>query len=186
VVVATLLTAGIPVVGSQIAQSLLTPRVRFPKVAPGEFLRLALDIQALEQKGLTPVLSVDPFTQATVLSTADQSPVLFNLLGESFARESLRGTPAESSAIFRAREELIESRRQFPVFPGSVGEETTPRDVVTQALTTTTAKVVAPGVVDRKTSSLVRSRRLGGPCAGLNTGFSRVNCARGGDRERPQ
>ncbi len=179
-VVATLLTAGIPVVLGATAQNLLTPRERFPKVPPGQILKLALDIQALQEKRLTPVLSIDPFTGATVLSTSDQSSILFDLLGERFAREELRGTPAESAAIFRAREELIESRRQFPVFPGSVGEETTPRDVVNQALSTTTAKVVAPGVVDRKTGSLARTRRLGGPCAGLNTGFSRINCERGG------
>lgn len=179
-VVGAIVAAGIPIVLGAVGQSLLTPRERFPKVAPGEILRLALDIQALQEKRLTPVLSIDPFTGATVLSTSDQSPVLFNLLGERFAREALRGTLAESAAIFRAREELIESRRQFPVFPGSVGEETTPRDVVNQALSTSTAKVVAPGVVERKTSSLTARRRLGGPCAGLNTGFSRLNCARGG------
>lgn len=179
-VVGAIVTAGATAIGSQIAQNLLTPRVRFPKVTPGEILRLALDIQALQEKRLTPVLSIDPFTGGTVLSTADQSSVLFDLLGESFARESLRGTPEESAEIFRAREELIESRRQFPVFPGEIGEAPTTRDVVTQALSTTTAKVVAPGVVDRKTSSLATSRRLGGPCAGANTGFSRLNCARGG------
>ncbi len=179
-VVGVILTAAIPAVASVIVQNLLTKRERSPTLPPGDILRTALGIQALEQKGLDPVLSINPFTGGFVLSTADQSPILFELLGESFARESLRGTPEESAAIFSARQELIESRRQFPVFPGSVGEETTARDVVTQALSTTTAKVVAPGVVDRKTSSLARSRRLGGPCAGANTGFSRLNCARGG------
>jgi len=180
VVVGAILTAAIPAVGSVIVQTLLTPRERFPKVQPGDILRQALDIVAIQEKGLTPVLSVDPFTGDSVLSTADQAPILFQLLGERFAREAFRSTPEENAAIFRAREELIERRRQFPVFPGSIGEQPTARDVVTQALSTTTAKVVAPGVVDRKTSSLARPRRLGGPCAGLNTGFSRLNCARGG------
>jgi len=180
VVVGAILTAAIPAVGSVIVQNLLTRRERFPLVAPGDILRRALDIVAIQEKGLTPVVSIDPFTGASVLSTADQAPVLFEILGESFAREFLRGTPEESAAIFRAREELIESRRQFPVFPGEIGEAPTARDAVTQALSTTTAKVVAPGVVDRKTSSLARSRRLGGPCAAANTGFSRLNCARGG------
>lgn len=179
-VVPAILGAAIPAVGSVIVQNLLTRRERFPKVAPGDILRRALDIVAIQEKGLTPVVSIDPFTGASVLSTADQAPVLFDILGESFAREFLRGTPEESAAIFRAREELIERRRQFPVFPGSVGEQPTTRDVVNQALSTTTAKVMGPGVVDRKTSSLSPRRRLGGPCAGLNTGFSRLNCARGG------
>jgi len=180
VVVAVVLTAAIPVVGGAVVQNLLTPRVRFPKIAPGDILRLALDIQAIEAQGNTPVVSIDPFTGGAVLSTANQASSLFDLLGERFARESLRSTPEDSAAIFEAREALIESRRQFPVFPGPIEEQTTTRETVTQALATTTAKVVAPGVVERKTSGLATSRRLGGPCAAANTGFSRLTCARGG------
>jgi len=180
VVVGAIVTTGIPIVLGSIAQNLLTPRIRSPKIAPGDILRLALDIQAIEAQGNTPVVSIDPFTGGAVLSTANQASSLFDLLGERFARESLRSTPEESAAIFAAREELIESRRQFPVFPGPIEEQTTARETVTQALATTTAKVVAPGVVERKTSGLATSRRLGGPCAAANTGFSRLNCARGG------
>lgn len=179
-VVATLVATGIPIVASAIVQNLATPRQRFPKVQPGDILRLALDIQAIAAQGNTPVVSIDPFTGNTVLSTANQAGSLFDLLGERFAREALRGTEEEGAAVFAAREALIESRRQFPVFPEPITEQPTPRDVITQALATTTAKVVAPGVVERKTSSLATSRRLGGPCAAANTGFSRLNCARGG------
>jgi len=180
VVVGVILTAAIPAVATATLQTLLTPRQRFPKITPGDFVRRGLDIVALQERGLTPVITIDPFTGSSVLSTADQAPILVTLLGERFAREAFRGTPEESEAIFRAREELIERRRQFPVFPGEIGEAPTVRDVVNEALSTTTAKVVAPGVVERKTSSLIASRRLGGPCAAANTGFSRLNCARGG------
>jgi hypothetical protein len=150
---------------------------RSPKIAPGEFLRLALDIQALSERGLTPVINVDPFTGGTVLSTSDQSGLLFDLLGTRFATAALAGTPADSASLLRAREEFIQSRREGtpPVDP-----QPTVRDQVVAALSTSTAKLVAPGIVAKKTSSLAASRRLGGPCAGANTGFSRLNCARGG------
>jgi len=148
-----------------------------PKIKPGEFLKLALEIQALSERGLTPILSVDPFTGGTVLSTTDQSASLFNLLGERFASQALAGTPEESAAGFALREAFIQTA---PGFPNPVPEQTTVRDQVVAALSTTTAKVIAPGIVDKKSSSLVSTSRLGGPCAGANTGFSRLNCARGG------
>jgi len=147
------------------------------KRKPGEFLKLALDIQALSERGLTPILDVDPFTGGLVLSTTDQSDSLFNILGERFAKQALAGTAEESAAGFALREAFIQSA---PGFPTPVPEELTVRDQVTAALTTTTAKVVAPGIVAKKSSSLVRTSRLGGPCAAANTGFSRLNCARGG------
>lgn len=148
-----------------------------PKIRPGEFLRTALEIQALSEQGLTPVLSSDPFSQNLVLSTESQSAGLFNLLGERFARTALAGTPEESAALLRAREEFVESRRV-----GTPPEASAPtvRDQVVAALSTTTGKVVGPGVVAKKSSSLAVSRRLGGPCAAANTGFSRLTCARGG------
>jgi len=176
-VVGVILTAAIPAVATTIIQTLVTPKVRSPKVAPGDILRQALDIVAIQEQGNTPVLTIDPFTGDRVLSTADQAPILFDLLGERFARETLRGTPEESAAIFQEREAFIDSRRQLPVAAEPVN---TVRETVVQALSTTTAKNVSPGIVDRKTSSLARSRRLGGPCAAANTGFSRLNCARGG------
>lgn len=150
---------------------------RSPKIAPGEFLRTALEIQALSERGLVPVLSVDPFTGQQVLSTEDQLPDLFNLLGERFASAALAGTPEESAALLGAREEFIQSRRDGTP---PVASAPTVRDQVVAALSTSTAKLVAPGIVSKKSSSLARSRRLGGPCAGANTGFSRLNCARGG------
>jgi len=168
---------GLAPIGLQAGVAAEVGRVRSPKIKPGEFLRTALEIQALSEAGQTPVLQVDPFTGGQVLSTSDQSGVVFDILGSRFASAALAGTPEESGAIFRAREAFIESRRNGTAL---VPEGPTLRDQVIAALTTSTAKVVAPGVVERKTSSLVTPGRLGGPCAGANTGFSRLNCARGG------
>lgn len=151
--------------------------LKSPKIRPGEFLGLALQIQALSESGLSPVISADPFTGDTVLSTTDQLPGLFNLLGEKFAREALAPSPEEISSIGLAREQFIESA------PGaSVAVPTVPtvREEVVAALAPSTARLVAPGVVAKKTSGTAMSSRLGGPCAAANTGFSRLNCARGG------
>jgi len=177
-VVGAIIGALAPVVASSTIQAVQANRARQSgKRTPGEFLKLALDIQALSERGLTPILDVDPFTGGLVLSTTDQSASLFNLLGERFAKEALAGTPEESAAGFALREAFIQTA---PGFPTPVQEEPTVRDQVVAALSTTTAKVVAPGIVAKKSSSLVSTRRLGGPCAGANTGFSRLNCARGG------
>jgi len=153
---------------------------RSPKIAPGAILRLALDIQALSEAGRTPVVSTDPFTGDTVLSTAGQQDVLFDILGERFARETLRGTPEESAEIFRQREAFIESRRQFPVFPG--GPEAAVNQIranVVADLSRVSPTVIAPGVVSSARPAAM-SRRLAGPCAGITTGFERLKCARGG------
>ena len=131
-------------------------RDRFPGISPGDLLRAALQIQALSESGLVPVASTDPFTGDLVVSTQDQSPVLETLLGEKFAREALAGTPEEVEVVRTFRDEVIDR------------------------LATPTARMVAPGRVSRGSRDVVASSRLGGPCAGLNTGFSRINCERGG------
>jgi len=145
------------VLGLQARGGPLEPeRQRFPGLSPGDILRAALSIQALSEAGLVPVASTDPFTGDLVVSTQDQSPILETLLGEKFAREALAGTPEEIAGVRTFRDEVIGS------------------------LTTVTARVVAPGVVAKGSRDLVPSKRLGGPCAAANTGFSRLNCARGG------
>lgn len=151
--------------------------LKSPKIRPGEFLRLALNIQALSESGLSPVISTDPFTGDTVLSTTDQLPGLFNLLGEKFAREALAPSPEEISLIGQAREQFIASAPGAAV---AAPMAPTVREQVVAALAPSTAKVVAPGVVAKKISGMTTSSRLGGPCAAANTGFSRLNCARGG------
>jgi len=177
-VIGAIIAAAAPVVISTAIQAEQSRRANpSPKIKPGEFLRLALDIQALSERGLDPVLNVDPFTGGTVLSTTDQSLGLFDLLGTRFASAALAGTPEDSAAIFRAREEFI---NQAPFPPGVPPETQTVRAEVVDALTPVTGRVVAPGVVAKKSSGLAMSRRLGGPCAAANTGFSRLTCARGG------
>ena len=156
------------------------PQQRFPQISTGDILRTALATQALSERGLVPVVSTDPFTGNVVISTSDQSEGLFNLLGERFAREALASTPAESAAIFAEREAFIESRRLNPVFPAAIEAPVeTLREQVIAPLMRTSPSVIAPGVV-----SSVRpqptGRRLGEPCAGVTTGFQRLNCARGG------
>jgi len=184
-VVPTIVVGGIvqavgPAILGASATSLLTKRERFPGLAPGEILSAALQTQALSERGLVPRLSTDPFTGNLVISTEDQSAGLFNLLGERFAREALASTPAESAALFREREAFIESRRINPVFPGGVDPPVeTVRESVVLALTRESPKEIAPGVVSSARPN-VMTRRLGGPCAGVTTGFARLNCARGG------
>ncbi len=131
-------------------------RDRLPGIKPGDILRAALQIQSLSERGLVPVSSTDPFTGDLVVSTQDQSANLETLLGEKFAREELAPGAEEIQEIRSAR------------------------DAVVRALATPTARVVAPGVVARRTSDLARRRQIAGPCAAANTGFSRLNCARGG------
>ena len=158
------------------------PRSDLPKVKPGEILEIALATQALSETGRTLRLTTNPFTGELVTSAEDQDLRLFDLLGEKFAREALAATPAESQAIFDERQLLIESRRINPVFPTSAAAAppvTEVREQVVAALVRETPKVVAPGVVSSSSAGLM-SRRLGGPCAGVTTGFSRLNCARGG------
>lgn len=148
-----------------------------PKIKPGDILRTALAIEALTEQGLQPVLAADPFTMNTVLFTENQSNVVFDILGTRFASQALAGTPAESAALFAAREDFIQSA---PGFPATAPVAPTVREQVVQALAPVTAKVIAPGVVAKKTSGMAVSSRLGGPCAAANTGFARLNCARGG------
>lgn len=177
-VVAGIIAAAVPVVVGSTIQVIQLNRARAnPKIKPGEFLRLALDIQALSERGLTPVLSADPFSLDTVLFTQDQTGSVFDILGTRFAAKALAGTPEESAATFAARQEFIESA---PGFPATVAEVPTLREEVVAQLTPATGKVVAPGIVAKKSSSMGVTSRLGGPCAGANTGFSRLNCARGG------
>lgn len=145
------------VLGLQARGGPLEPeRQRFPGISPGDILRGALAIQALSESGLVPVASTDPFTGDLVISTQDQAPVLETLLGEKFARETFAATPEE-----------VEEVRTF-------------RDEVVDRLAMPTARVIGPGVVSRGSRDAGTSRRLGGPCAAANTGFSRLNCARGG------
>lgn len=151
-----------------------------------EFEAIFEDARELTARGREPLLFTDPFTGGLTLGTVDQEPFLFDILGERFAKQQLATTPAESRAIFDARERFIESRRVNPVFPGTAATGAAQpvdvqREQVIQSLVATSPKVIAPGVVSGRTAKSTRpGQRLGGPCAGVTTGFQRLSCARGG------
>jgi len=181
------LASGVIVQGLQARGGPLSTAVGAPKGPPSGELQKLLDAGIrLAARGLTPVQSVDPFTGNLVLSTADQDPFLFDILGEKFAREALAPTLAETRAIFEEREAFIESRRVNPVFPSTVAPVPAApvdqvREQVIQSLVATSPKVIAPGVVSSRTAKSTRpGQRLGGPCAGVTTGFQRLSCGRGG------
>ena len=152
---------------------------RSPKVQPGDILRQAIDIQSLLDRGLAPRLTVDPFTGDSVLSTVDQAPVLFEILEAKFAREQLRPTREELASDLAFRDFIIEQRRRTSR-PLSALTQVSPLPVSTRP----TARLLGPGVVGRGDTprpvipTLIS--RLSGPCAGPQTGFSRLTCARGG------
>jgi len=183
-VVGALIAALGPIVATEAVQArggpLQRPFQRAPGISPGDFLKASLAVQALSERGLVPVVSDDPFTGNLVISTQDQAGDLFNILGERFAREELRSTPEENAAIFAARQAFNEQRRLFPVFPGGTDPPVTNiRAEVIADLARVSPTVIAPGVVSSARPSTM-SRRLAGPCAGVTTGFMRLNCARGG------
>lgn len=186
----------IPAIGAAIGAAILgealqaqggpleRPRVRAPQTQPGDILKLSLQVQALSERGLQPVLSIDPFTGNQVVSTQDQSAILETLLGEKFAREALAPTAEEIREVFDLQQEAIARGRAGTLFaappvvaPQEIGSV---RDEVVRSLSTQTARPVAPGVVVRRSSDLASARRIGGPCAAANTGFTRLKCARGG------
>lgn len=175
--------AGAAIAGEGI-KDLLTPAIRSPKApSAAEERQFQRDILAIVNRGGTPVVSKDPFTGARVLSTESQAPFLFDILGERFARE-----------FFAAQEEarvlpsLTEVGVRFggvstvaPVAPVPARAVDVQREQVIQSLVATSPKVIAPGVVSSRTAKSTRpGRRLGGPCAGVTTGFQRLSCARGG------
>jgi len=146
----------LPIVLQAPGGPLAPAREGFPRISPGDILRAALGIQALSERGLVPVASFDPFSGDLVVSTQDQSGVLTDILGSKFASEALAPTQQEIAEIGTLRDEVV-NRLAMP-----------------------TARRVGPGVVVRRSRDFARTRRLGGPCAAANTGFSRLNCARGG------
>lgn len=179
--------AGVILSGFQARGGPLDTGIRARKGATaGEFAEIFQKVEELAARGREPLLFTDPFTGGLTLGTVDQEPFLFDILGERFAREELATTPAESQAIFEARERFIESRRVNPVFPGTVAPVAAQpvdavREQVIQSLVATSPKVVAPGVVSGRTAKSTRpGTRLGGPCAGVTTGFQRLACGRGG------
>lgn len=163
----------------------LTPRApRLPKGDLGKALQGIVDLQA---RGLEPVLSKNPFTGGLVLSTADQGEVLQDILFERQRREALAPDPQEIAEIRAFRQAFIERGRTQGLVDPRVAVEVgpvPPAVPVETVSTSVTARLVAPGVVERGTTPRVTSRRikarLAGQCAGPQTGISRLRCGRGG------
>jgi len=160
----------------------VTPRQQFPKLNPGDLLRASLEIQGISEQGQQPVFGVDPFTGNFVISTADQSPNLNKILLDRAVREeSLRQQaesppPLFSGSPFRTTiDQPLELReivvREFNAAPAQVAlVPESPR---------ATKRLVAPGVVNKGNTPNERERRSG-PCAGRQTGLSRLRCGEGG------
>jgi len=163
-------------------------RERAPiRLPPSEFLRQAQGIRNLQAQGLEPVLSKDPFTGGFVLSTADQSEVLQEILFERSQRELFAAGPEEISEIRAFREAFIEAGRAQGLVDPRVAASAGPVPAAVPAMvasTSVTARLVAPGVVERGRTPRVTSRRLSerlsGQCAGPQTGITRLRCGRGG------
>jgi len=160
-----------PAIGALLATGAVQPallgisaeknRIPVPKISPGDLLKAALDIQALNARGLDPRLTTDPFTGDFVVSSADQSQFLEQiLLDRAVGRESV-ATPRDVQEIRELRDVIIEARSGPAFFTPS----------------TPTGRVTAPGVVSR--GNRLRSR-VSGPCAGVLTQAQRAVCSRGG------
>lgn len=182
------MVAGVPGAGVAIViQGLLAGqgRVRAP-VGPGqEALQAIADIQA---RGLEPVVSRDPFTGGLVFSTGDQAEVLQGILFERQRSRILAPTTGEIDEIRAFRQAFIDAGRSQglvdPRVAAAAAVEPAAAPTVLAAATSVTARLVAPGVVERGTTPRVTSRRLkdelSGQCAGPQTGITRLRCGRGG------
>jgi len=136
-------------------------RIPVPKISPGALLSAALEIEKLSARDLQPVVSTDPFTGDLVVSTADQSQFLEQILLDRAVGREGAGTSRDIQEIRELRDVIITAR-------GGPG-------VVTP--TTPTGRPVAPGIVSR--GNRVRSR-LSGPCAGAGSSLQRALCAQRG------
>ena len=154
---------------------------RIGKIPPGDFLKAALDIQALSEGGLQPRISSDPFTGGLVVSTVDQERVLLGILEDREAREILAPFPEEITQIRELRDLVIEAGRRVPTSDLRLRQQVSAVPVSNRV----TARLIGPGIVGRgnrpsSQASALRANRLSGPCAGPTTGFRRLTCQRGG------
>lgn len=160
-------------------------RERAPRGPGQEALQAIADIQA---RGLDPVVSRDPFTGGLVFSTADQAEVLEGILFERERGRILAPTTQELDEIRAFRQAFIDAGRSQglvdPRVAAAAAVEPVAAPTVLAASTSVTARLVAPGVVERGTTPRLTSRRLkdrlSGECAGPQTGITRLRCGRGG------
>ena len=182
IVIGGIIQAAAPVVLGAAVQSL--QRTRFPRPPKGDLGRTVQGILELQARGLEPVLSKDPFTGGFVLSTADQADVLQDILLARSRRQALAPDAQEIAEIRAFRQAFIDvGRTQGLVDPRIPTAAAAIQPAAVESVSVT-AKLVAPGVVERGRTPRVTSRRLksrlAGPCAGPQTGITRLRCARGG------
>jgi len=155
----------------------LQPSSESRPIRPGEILKAALAIQALSEAGKVPVASTDPFTGNLVVSTADQEGVLLGILSERADRLDFPFTQEDEGALFAARERFIDR----------AAAASRPTSALTQVSAPAfsnrvTARPAAGGGVERggipSSSAAAPSAisRLSTPCAGPQTGISRLRC----------
>jgi len=151
------------------------------RISPGSILKAALDVQALSESGVQPQISEDPFTGNLVVSSVDQAQNLFGILEDREARKLLAPFPEEIVEIRELRDRVIEVGRNLNTSDLRLTQTVANVPVSTRV----TGRLIAPGVVGRGnvpaigSASATASRRLAGPCAGPQTGFSRLRCAQG-------
>jgi len=151
------------VIGSTIQVE--TTRTRFPGIKPGDFLKAALDIQALSERGKSPLITTDPFTGDFVISTADQSGVLTQILADREISRQLADLGEEVGGETALRRAALQQEIRATV-PGTIGA---------------TARMVAPGVVVRgELRPGLPGRPLSGPCAGGESILEQIRCNVGG------
>ncbi len=176
-------TIGTSIIGAGLT-SLLSPKPPIKTVPPGRILNLALQTQALSERGLVPVISIDPFTGDDVISTEDQSGILNTLLEERADRLFFAPFPEELADIQRVQQAFIQAGREGRIPPPAAPP--VPETTIAAAVASprATARLVAPGVVSRgNVVPMAResiSSRLATPCAGPQTGISRLRCGAGG------
>ncbi|MEE8489991.1 MAG: hypothetical protein V3S43_06615, partial [Acidimicrobiia bacterium] len=142
----------------------------------------------VEARGLDARLTRDPFTGGLVISSADQAQVLEGILFERQRSRLLAPTTQEIDEIRAFRQAFIDAGRSQglvdPRVAAAAAVEPVAAPTVLAASTSVTARLVAPGIVERGLTPRVTSRRLkdrlSGQCAGPQTGITRLRCGRGG------
>jgi len=140
-------------------------RSRFPGIKPGDFLKAALDIQALSESGKTPRITTDPFTGDFVISTEDQSGVLTQILADREINRQIVALGEEVGGEVELQRAALQQQVRA-VVPGTIGA---------------TARMVASGTVVRgELRPGLPGRPLSGPCAGGQSKLEQIRCNVGG------
>ncbi len=159
----------------------LRPSSDSPPFKTGDIFKAAMLIQGLSERGLVPVASTDPFTGNLVISTENQADVLFGILSDRAARLEFPFTEEDEGALFAARERFID-RAAATARPTSALTQTSP-PAFSNRVTARPAPAggVSRGGVPSRSAAVTLGpgngvMRLSSPCAGPQTGISRLRC----------